>query len=174
MKKKLTPCAISLTLLLGAISAISFSSTPGGAAAVASCTPAHMRASLGTSEGAAGTIYVALVFTNTGQACAVWGVPSVQPVLKSRRHVGPAARNQSIGEMPARHVVTNGHSVSVAYGLTQTANYPASACVARAVNGVVVSLGTFVKPTYLRLPISVCTKRASTSTRLIVAGTTGS
>lgn len=173
MKKKLTPCALSLTLLLGAIATISLSSTPTGAA-TASCTPAHMRATVGSSEGAAGTIYVALVFTNTGPTCSIFGVPSIQPVLASRHHVGPPARNQSIGQMPALHVLTKGHSVSVAYGVTQTANYPASTCVAKSVNGVVVALGSFVRPTYLRLPISVCTTRASTTTRLIVAGTTGS
>ncbi len=174
MKRKITPCTLSVSLVLGAIAAISFSGTNASATTVASCTPAHMRASVGTSEGAAGTIYVALVFTNTGGTCAIWGVPSVQPVLASRRPVGPPARNQSMGAMGVRHVVGTGRSVSVAFGVTQTANYPASACVARAANGVVVSLGTFVRPTYLRLAISVCNKRASTTTRLIVAGTTGS
>lgn len=173
MLKKLTPCTLSVALLLGAITLISFSGAPAGSAVAASCAPAHIHTSVGASEGAAGTIYVALVFTNTGPSCAIWGVPSIQPTLRSRKPVGPPARNQSIGEMPARHVLAKGHSVSVAFGVTQTANYPASACVARSANGVVVSLGNFVRPTYERLAISVCTKRSSTTTRLIVAGTTG-
>lgn len=176
MAKRLTPCALSTTLLLGAITAISFTSgtsVVASGATVASCVPGQMRVTNGAAQGTAGTTYIPLIFTNTGATCAIWGVPSVQPVLASRRALGPAARNQSMGEMPIRHVLAKGHSVSVAFGVVETGNYTTSSCVARSASGVVVALVDFVRPTYLHLPISVCTKRASTITHLIVAGSLG-
>lgn len=176
MARRFTPCALATTLLLGAITAIGLTSGPGAVASgatPASCVPAQMRVTHGPPQGTAGTTYIPLVFTNVGAACARWGVANVQPVLASRRALGPAARNQSMGEMPVRRVLAQGHSVSVAFGVVETGNYTASSCVARSASGVVVALASFVRPTYLRLPISVCTKRASTTTRLIVDGSFG-
>ncbi len=103
--------------------------------------------------------------------------PRIQPVVGGALHrrvaVGPAARNVSMGEMPARHTLATKHAVSDAFGVTESGNYTPSACRARNAGGVVVSLGGFIKPTYLALRISVCTKIASSSTRLITSGTTG-
>lgn len=142
--------------------------------AVRSCTPSAMSVSRGTSQGAAGTIYTPLVFTNHGAACAIWGVPSVQPVAgAAHRPVGPAAHNQSMGEMPMRHVLATGRSVSAAFGVVETSNFTPSRCVARHANGVLVSLGGFVRRTFVPMSISVCTTRASTTTRLIIAGVNG-
>ena len=101
-------------------------------------------------------------------------MPTVQPVVGSaHRKVGPTARSQSMGEMPARHVIVKGRSVSVAFGVVETGNYTPSTCVARSASGVMVALGDFVHSTYVHLSIIVCTKRASITTRLITAGTTG-
>ena len=101
-------------------------------------------------------------------------MPAIQPVAGNAHHaVGPMARSLSMGQMPARHVIAKGQSVSVAFGVVETGNYTPSTCVARSASGVVVSLGSFVHSTYVHLPIIVCTKRTSITTRLIVAGTTG-
>lgn len=173
MKVRPAPYTLFALVFLEAVVAIGLATGPGAVASgatVPSCTPVQMRVTHGAPQGSAGTTYIRLTFTNVASACAIWGVPSVQPVLTSRRALGPAARNQSMGEMPMRHVLTKDQSVSVAFGVVQTSNYPAAACVARTAGGVVVALGDFVRPTFLRLPISVCTKLASTTTRLIVAG----
>jgi Domain of unknown function (DUF4232) len=138
-----------------------------------SCVPAQMSVSLGHASGAAGTIYYPLVFTNHGGECAIWGVPAIQPVGDARRPVGPRARNASIGEMPMRHVLAHGHVVSVGFGVSETGNYSRATCAPRLARGVVVSLAPFVKPAYVPLVISVCTRLASTSTRLLAPGTTG-
>jgi hypothetical protein len=147
------------------------------AVSVKNCTPAHLKVSLGVAQGTAGTIYYPILFTNTGTICALWGVAKVQPVVggTSRSHVkvGPPARNVSIGEMPVRHVVKTGHAVSDAYGVTESGNYTKSACLPKNAGAIVVSMGTFVNQVYVALKISVCTKLASTTTRLIVPGTTG-
>jgi hypothetical protein len=144
------------------------------AAVTPSCKPAQMVASRGSSNGAAGTIYHVIIFTNTGAACAIWGVPLIQPVVgPSHRAVGPAAANASMGEMPARHVLTKGASVSVNYGVTETGNYSPASCKAKNADGVLVSLSPFVKSTYVKMSISVCTLRVSTKSRLLSPGRLG-
>ena len=141
--------------------------------AVPSCRPAQVRVTTGVAEGAAGTIYVPLVFTDRGAACAIWGVPSVQAVTAGHRPVGPPARNDSIGQMPARHVLRRGQSVASAFGVAETGNYPAALCHARRAWGVRVRLGSFAGPAYVRLAVSVCTSQASTHVQLVVPGRTG-
>jgi Protein of unknown function (DUF4232) len=152
----------------------------GGAGSVASattapsCSPSQMSVRLGQSNGTAGTIYYAIVFTDTGGRCVIWGVPHIQPVTGAGHvAVGPAAGNASMGEMPVRHTLTKGKSVSVGYGVVESGNYTPSSCVAKNASGVVVSLTPFVKSTYLKLKISVCTKRVSTKSRLLSPGTLG-
>lgn len=150
------------------------SESVASAATVGSCVSSQITVSHGAPQGTAGTTYVPIVFTNTGAKCAIWGVPAVQPVAGSAHHaVGPAARSLSMGEMPARHLLAKGRSVSVAFGVVDTGNFTPSTCVARSANGVIVTLDSFVRSTYVHLPITVCTKRSSTTTRLIVAGVNG-
>ena len=75
--------------------------------------------------------------------------------------------------MPARHVVKTGRAVSDAFGVTESGNYTTSACRPKNAGAIVVSLTTFVNSTFVPLKISVCTKLVSTTTKLIVQGTTG-
>ncbi len=168
---------LSSGLLAGGLAVMGSTGGLAGAATVPNCAPTQLRVSLGQSEGAAGTIYYPIVFTNHGGTCAIWGVPAVQPVRGGATHsrvpVGPAARNNSIGEMPVRHVLPTGRSVSDGLGVAESANYPARDCVAKWAGAIIVRLGTFVPGTELPLKISVCTKVASVSTRLIVSGATG-
>lgn len=162
----------------GALVAPALSVTPAGAVgarvATRNCVASQLSVSHGTPNGAAGTIFIPIVFTNHGPACALWGVPAIQPVSGARHNpVGPLARNESMGEMPVRHVVKTGRSVSAAVGFTETGNYPSASCVAKKVSGVLVTLGSFVSRRYVALSDTVCTKRSSVSTRLLVAGVTG-
>jgi len=147
---------------------------PASAAPVHNCVSSQIKVSHGPAQGTAGTTYYAIVFTNKGAACALWGVPTIQPVKGAAHHaVGPMARSLSMGMMPVRQVVAKGHSVSVAIGVTDTGNYTPSACVAAKADGILVALGSFVHSTYVHLPISVCTKLTSVTTKLIVPGMTG-
>lgn len=145
------------------------------AAVVKPCAPTQIKVSHGGSQGAAGTTYIPIIFTDTAGACAIWGVPGIQPVVGAmHRPVGPAARNISMGQMPVRHVLTKGRSVSAGIGVVDAGNFSPGSCGARAADGVMVSLGTFVHSKYVHLAITVCTKRSSVTTRLVVAGVSGS
>jgi hypothetical protein len=144
------------------------------AATVGNCAPTQIKVTHGAANGTAGTIYYPIIFTNTGATCAIFGVPAIQPVAGSTHHaVGPLARSLSMGEMPARHVIAKGQSVSVSFGVTEAGNYTPATCVMRPASGVVVTLGTFVTSRYVHLSITVCTKRSSVTTRLISAGSHG-
>jgi hypothetical protein len=164
-------CASSV--LVGGIAALG-ASTDASATSVMNCVPAQIAVTHGAANGAAGTIYYPIVFTNTGATCAIFGVPAIQPVAGTPHHpVGPLAQSLSMGQMPARHVIAKGQSVSVAFGVTETGNFTPSTCVARSASGVTVTLGTFVTPRFVHLPITVCSKRSSTTTKLITPGVTG-
>ncbi|MGC8510685.1 MAG: DUF4232 domain-containing protein [Acidimicrobiales bacterium] len=143
------------------------------AGAVPMCRATQLRVSLGRPNGTAGTIYYPIVFTDTSGRCALWGFPRVQPVGSGRRPVGPPARNESVGQMAVRHVVTRGQSVSAPLGVTDTGNYPSSRCAVRAALGVEIALTGFVPWTYRALRTTVCTRLASTNVQLLVAGSTG-
>lgn len=168
----------SAGLLASGLAAVSGALSAGASTVgVRNCSPTHLKVRIGVAQGTAGTIYYPIIFTNSGPTCAVFGVPSVQPVVggASRSHVkvGPPARSVSIGEMPARHVVKTGGAVSDAFGVTESGNYTPSACRPKNAGAIVVSLTNFVNSTYVPLKISVCAKLASTTTKLIVQGTTG-
>lgn len=165
---------LSIALVAGAAPFATFaSSSAAGAAVTPSCVASQLSVSVGRAQGTAGTTYYPIVFTNRGGACAIWGVPAIQPVTTGRRAVGPMARNTSMGMMALRHVINYGQSVSVAFGVVVAGNYPTASCAPRRAIGVSVSLAPFVPATYRPLPITVCTLRASTTTRLLAPGVNG-
>ena len=167
----------SVAVLTGGFALATTSLAMGATASAPNCVRAQLHFSLGTSQGAAGTIYVPLVITNTARTCQIWGVPAVQPVVATSAHkfapVGPRARNTSIGQMPVRHLVAKGKSLSDALGVTETGNFTPSTCRPRNATGALVSLGGFFSGVYVPLKMSVCTRLASTTTRLMVPGVTG-
>jgi hypothetical protein len=173
IKRVLLTMGISAgTLVVGGTA--TFASLTASAATVKNCVPSHIKVTHGPADGTAGTIYYPIVFTNTGSTCAIFGVPAIQPVAGTDHHaIGPSARSLSMGEMPVRHVIAKGQSVSVAFGVIEPGNYTPSTCIVRSANGVVVTLGSFVTSRFVRLPIAACTKRTSITTRLITAGVTG-
>lgn len=175
MKRLLVAVALGATVItIAPVGSVTVGAAPAPRIVDGNCRAAQLSVSLGASEGAAGTIYYPIVFTDHGGACWIWGVPSIQAVVGKHHHPqGPPATNMSRGEMPARHRLVRGGAVSVGFGVAESGNYPASACRARNASGVVVSLAPFTRATYVALRISVCTRLASTRTQLIVAGRTG-
>jgi len=148
--------------------------TAASAASAKSCVASQIKVTHGPRDGVAGTIYFPIIFTNTGATCTIYGAPAIQPVTGStHRVVGPSASSEAIGLKQPRHTLAKGHSVSSAYGVVATGNFSAKTCVAQKVSGVLVKLGSIVPSTYVSLPITVCSKRSSTTTRLIATGVTG-
>ncbi|MHB8333481.1 MAG: DUF4232 domain-containing protein [Acidimicrobiales bacterium] len=178
--KRVTRSVVVAVEVAAATGAFGFGfAVPLGAArtarvASANCQPSQLRVSVARPQGTAGTIYYPIVFTNRGGACWIWGVPGIQSVVGAKRNpLGPRATNESLGQMPARHLLHHGTAVSVGYGVAESGNYPGATCRARNASGVLVTLAPFIRPTYLALRISVCTRLASTHTQLLVVGRTG-
>jgi hypothetical protein len=97
-------------------------------ARVHECTAAQIAVRLGAGEGAAGTIYVAIVFTNTSRvACSLRGYPGVSSVGGADGHrIGaPARRDPPRG---ATVILRPGGVASAAFGQSEALNYPRSRC----------------------------------------------
>jgi hypothetical protein len=82
---------------------------------------------LGRSAGAAGTIYVPIVFTNTGSVrCRLRGFPGVSSVDGAGRQIGSPAR--WVGAPPRTVALAPHRSASAIYGQAQALNFPRSRC----------------------------------------------
>ncbi|MGY6018512.1 DUF4232 domain-containing protein [Streptomyces spinosirectus] len=119
--------AASLTAVLAALATAgltwnaSAAAPPGTAArGVHTCTVGHLRLSAGRTEGAAGSLYRPIRFTNTGRgSCALRGYPGVSVLDARHRQIGPAATHS--GRSFATVVLAPGHSASA---VIRTANGP--------------------------------------------------
>lgn len=110
--------------------------TPTGSAAAPGCRSAQLNASLGPPEGATGSVYRVLIFTNTGtQACAMRGFPGVSYVAgDGGQQVGPAA--ERVGEASGSVRIAPGATASAQLQLVNVANYDAALCQPTPVRGL--------------------------------------
>jgi hypothetical protein len=96
--------------------------------AIASCRAEVLNVRLGPGDGAAGTIYYPIIFTNTGPLrCSLTGYPGVSSVDAHGRQIGaPASR---VPPVPRRTVVlAPGGSARAVYGQAQALNFPKATC----------------------------------------------
>jgi hypothetical protein len=100
---------------------------PAQHATVPACRSASLRVHLGRSEGAAGTIYVPVVFTNTGSVrCTLRGYPGVSSYGETGREIGSPARRVPVTVKSV--VLAPRASASAVYGQAQALNYPRARC----------------------------------------------
>lgn len=119
--------AVSLTAALAALATAGLtwnaSATPQARTAartVHTCTVGDLHLSLGRKEGAAGSLYQPISFTNTGRgSCALRGYPGVSVLDSQHRQIGPAATRS--GRSYATVVLAHGHSASA---VIRTTNGP--------------------------------------------------
>jgi hypothetical protein len=98
------------------------------APAIPICRVVVLNVRLGPSEGAAGTIYYPIIFTNTGPLrCSLTGYPGVSSVDAQGRQIGAPAKR--VPPIPKRRVVlAPGGSARAVYGQAQALNYPKTTC----------------------------------------------
>jgi hypothetical protein len=149
--------------------------SPPALVAPAPCHSSWLRVGLGRGQGAAGTIYVPLVFRNASRfTCSLLGYPGVSSVAGADGHrVGaPAARDHAT---PVRRVVlAPGARASALFAEAQPLNYPRPRC------RPVQTLGLRIYPPNQRaalfLPwrhLACSTTLVTTRVRAVVRGTTG-
>jgi hypothetical protein len=96
--------------------------------AIHACRAEVLNVRLGRSEGAAGTIFYRIIFSNTGPIrCTLTGYPGVSSVDAQGRQIGaPAEREPPTVVKPV--VLAPGGSASAVYGQAQALNYPRKTC----------------------------------------------
>jgi hypothetical protein len=109
---------------------------PTGSVAAPRCRSAQLTPSLGQPEGAAGSVYRVLVFTNTGgQACNMQGFPGVSYVAgDAGQQVGPAA--ERVGDAGGSVRIAPGATASAQLQMVNVANYDAAVCHPMPVRGL--------------------------------------
>jgi hypothetical protein len=100
------------------------------------CTVRDLGVSVGASEGTAGTVYRALVFTNTGgRTCTIQGFPGVSFVAGADGHqVGEAA--QRVGEKGPAVTLKPGGTATSPVGFVSIGVFDPETCQATPVRGL--------------------------------------
>jgi len=143
--------------------------------AVYACRADQIGLRLGAAEGAAGTTYYALVFTNRGTtSCSLRGYPGVSSVSASAgRQIGAAARRSPATVVTV--VLRPGAAASAAYGQAQALNYPRSRCHPVSARGLRVYAPNQTRARYVAITHLACSSTAAGDSviRPVVRGTTG-
>jgi Protein of unknown function (DUF4232) len=129
------------------------------------CRNSALKTLVGWPNGAAGTIYYGIRFQNLGvTACTVHGIPTVLPIAPDGAAVGPPARPEHLNARvpPVVLGVHDGVTAWANFGVVETGNFSASACVPTLAGGIRVTLPGY-STTDLPLPFSLCTRLNSTS-----------
>lgn len=126
----------SPTTTTAALSPPATTTAPPAPVDPAICHSNALSVTLGPSDGAAGTIYVLLRFTNTGPAqCVLHGFPGVSYVGGDNgAQIGPAAERD--GVKGAAVNLPHGGVASAQLAMVQVLNYEASACHPTPVTGL--------------------------------------
>lgn len=103
--------------------------SPRAAPSVPACATADLKVTLGTPNGAAGSVYLAIDFTNTTSVtCSLYGYPGVSLASGSPpAQIGAAAaRNPAIA--PSLVTLAAGSVAHATLQVTQAGNYPSGTC----------------------------------------------
>ncbi|HEY3905934.1 MAG TPA: DUF4232 domain-containing protein [Streptosporangiaceae bacterium] len=135
--------------------------TPNGPA---ECTTAELKVARGQSNGAAGTIYYNIDFTNTSSSsCFMQGYPGVSLVSAgggSGSQIGADAKRVSV--TPSHQIVlAPGQTANAALGVAEAGNFPASSCNPVTAHWLKVFPPDQTVATYVAFTTQTC---ASTST----------
>ena len=176
----LTVISTSALAAIGVVAAVAATHTSHATTTTTSratpwCSNNSIRVTTGRANGAAGTIYHPIIFTNRSTGtCLISGVAALQPGNSGKEFVGvgPAATSDSMGMMGVLIALAPGQSASDDMGVIETGNYSVPTCLPVTVNAVAVRLSS-ISSTVSFGPYSVCRARSSTTTRLLSRGTQG-
>jgi hypothetical protein len=139
------------------------SSSPGnpGAAGAPACATRYLKATVGVTQGAAGSVYQVIDFTNiSGAACTLFGYPGLAlaggtPVTQ----IGAAAV-RSPTSSPRLVTLAAGKTANALLQITQAANYPASRCAPKASTYLQIYPPNQTTPIYLAYKSTGCSASA--------------
>ncbi len=134
----------------------------------AGCATRALQAALGISQGAAGSVYQIIDFTNIGNAtCTMYGYPGVSlaagtPVTQ----VGKAATRSTVAA-PALVTLSPGQTANALLRVVQALNFPAATCSPTATTYLQIYPPNQTTPIYLAYKSTGCT---SNSVNLLTIG----
>ncbi len=113
-RSRLRLAALALPVVAAAgllLPAVGGARSARAAAAPPACTTSQLVPTIGSPNGAAGTIYMTVTFANVGSACTLRGFPGVQAVARNGSSLGNAAR-VSMGTKVATITLKGAHAGS--------------------------------------------------------------
>jgi hypothetical protein len=141
---------------------------PPSASGASGCATRDLQVKAGVSQGAAGSLYQVIVFTNIGNtACTLYGYPGVSlaagtPVTQ----VGQAATRSPIAP-PTLVTLQAGQAGNALLRVTQALNYPTATCSPKATTYLVIYPPNQTTPIYLAYSATGC---ASNTVKLLTVG----
>jgi hypothetical protein len=115
-----------------AVAAPSTSAAAAGGGAPG-CTTAHLQIKAGSGEGAAGSVYETLDFTNAGTAaCTLYGYPGVSLATGTPAAQVGLAASRSTTAGPVLVTLQPGQTGNAVLRITQALNYPSATCSPKA------------------------------------------
>jgi uncharacterized cupredoxin-like copper-binding protein len=105
------------------------STPPAAAGGGNGCATADLKISAGQAQGAAGSVYQTIDFTNTGSAsCTLYGYPGVSLATGSSATQVGAAAQRSATDSPKVVTLKPGAAANAVLRITQALNYPSASC----------------------------------------------
>lgn len=160
-KRAVIAGAITIALICGPVVAAA-SSTSSGATVnprVPACTSSGLVEWLDTqANGAAGTIYYKVKFTNlSGHSCTLRGYPGVSGITLGGAQLGSAA-SRSAGTPVKTVTLGIGKTAISALGITEVGNYSASSCHPTTAAGLRVYAPNQTAAKTIPFPFGACAK----------------
>jgi hypothetical protein len=110
-------------------SASSAAVNPNTPAGPPGCATADLKATVGVAQGAAGSVYQVIDFTNIGSStCSLYGYPGVALAGGSPVTQVGAAASRSTSTAPSLVTLTAGSTANALVRITVAQNYPTSTC----------------------------------------------
>jgi Protein of unknown function (DUF4232) len=98
------------------------------ASGVAACATTDLNVTVGSSEGAAGSVYTVLDFTNIGSAsCTLYGYPGVSLADSGSTQIGAAATRNPM-HSPSLVTLAPAAKANVTLQVAEAQNYPTGTC----------------------------------------------
>ncbi|HEY6496568.1 MAG TPA: DUF4232 domain-containing protein [Trebonia sp.] len=120
-----------------------------------------LKVGLVNSEGAAGSVYVNIDFTNTGSAaCTLFGYPGVSIGSGTPFKQVGAAATRSTAAGPTLVTLSPGQTGNAQLRVVQAANFPKTTCSPAATTDLQIFPPNETTPTYLTLNSTGCTAKS--------------
>jgi hypothetical protein len=153
-------CAAAL-IPVAALAATASPAAPAAAASIPACATGGLVVWISNVQGAAGTFYYTLNFTNlSGHACTLRGHPGVSTVNLSGSQIGRPARWGNAGHARLRTVrLARGATATAVLAVTNVYNFPPKVCRRVTAAGLRVYPPNQFTSRLVPYPIGACTTR---------------